>query len=411
MRLCFSRVIAIVVCVIPVGCAPEMIGSDAGGIVDPLAVLVEDAPGAGDFDAAASTPFPTAQSVSTGMVLTGSVTERGDYLLFEVAGSAFGDEWTITSENSIGLASFLVVMLDANYELLQRRLISSRNPLEHIIRADTPTLFVGVTPAYGSGGGDFQFDLNYRSGALVPAPRRQVVWVNFGPGTDVKVHRRAGHSFPAFDAATLDPDYAGATESMKAAILEVMREDYAGYNVVITSSDDGPPPSGTYATIHIGGDDERLLGLADNVDQYNANLGQTAVVYAEAFSDFRVMNLTVEEMAQMIGNTASHELGHLLGLFHTTSPVDLMDTTGTAWDLVADQSFTLGPLEPTVFPFGFENSPQRLAETVGYKMGTEKKMDVTKALSAAKLQRKAELRAIIRHELHCRCGNCLNPDD
>ena len=193
--------------------------------------------------------------------------------------------------------------------------------------------------------------------------------------------------------------------------MAAMREDYDGYNIVLMTSDDGPPPAGSCACVHIGGSDGRLLGLADNVDQYNADLGQTAIVYVEGFADFSVMNLTAEEMGQMIGNVASHELGHLLGLFHTAVPADLMDTTGDAWDLADNQSFLRGELEATVFPFGYENSPARLAETLGFTTGNAKLSPVTKAESRERMIRKAELRSLVRTELHCRCGNCLNPDE
>jgi hypothetical protein len=213
-----------------------------------------------------------------------------------------------------------------------------------------------------------------------------------------------------FDAADLGEPYAGATEAVKAAIVAAMREDYAGYNVTVLSSDDGPPPTnGAYATLHFGGYDTRLLGLADNVDQYNADRWQNAIIYVGSFADFSVMGLDAEEMGQMVGNVASHEFGHLLGLFHTSLPEDIMDTTGTAWDLAGDQSFLRGPLEQSVFPVGYENSPQRLAETVGVKPGA-KKSDLSKNWNDPRMRRKLALRALVRDELRSRCGTCLHLD-
>jgi hypothetical protein len=110
----------------------------------------------------------------------------------------------------------------------------------------------------------------------------------------------------------------------------------------------------------------------------------------------------------MIGNVASHEFGHLLGLFHTRVPKDLMDTTGTAWDLVADQGFLRAELEPSVFPCGFEDSPARLNDAVG--RNPQWFGETAKAGLTEKALRKAALRVRAREELRSRCGNCLHPD-
>jgi len=304
--------------------------------------------------------------------------------------------------------TLLVVLLDENQNLLQRALVSAGSPLEHVLRYPTETLYLGVAAAPGRTVGSFAFDVQRSPGVGAPAPRPTAVWLNFAGGVGVSVHRRAGITFPEFDAHMCGPAYAGATAAMKAAIVRAVREDYAGYNVAVLTSDDGPPPSTPHATVHFGGSDPRLLGLADSVDRYNVDEWQTAVVYCNGFADFAVMQLSVAEMGQMVGNVASHELGHLLGLYHTRVPTDIMDTTGTAWDLVADQAFTRAALEPSVFPVGFEDSPARLRETVGAGAA---KSEAARPQNAAEAQRKRELRAAVRAALPTRCGNCANPDD
>lgn len=390
---------------LPLSCAPQFTDS-SDGLINAVTTTLYDAASAdvvsGDSTSAAPLQGPS-------WTFQGSVHGAGDYQLFELGSGLCGEQWTLSGGGFAGASSFLVVLFDDNQELLRRELITSRSPLRHVIRADTPTLYAGITAAPGSNGGSFELAASGGGMVDVPVPRQQVVWLNFGPGSDVRVHRRDPISFPAFDASVLGSAYEGHTAEMKAAILSAMREDYADYNVVILSSDEGPPPSGVHSVVHLGGDDSRLLGLADNVDQYNADPAQTAVVYVGSFAIFSVMQLSVEEMGQMIGNTASHELGHLLGLFHTSRVDDLMDTTGSAWDLVENQAFRIGELEPSVFPIGYENCPARLAETVGYNP-TPPKDDVAKHLDTAKMLRKAQLRALLRQELRCRCGNCLNPD-
>jgi hypothetical protein len=111
----------------------------------------------------------------------------------------------------------------------------------------------------------------------------------------------------------------------------------------------------------------------------------------------------------MVGNVASHEFGHLLGLFHTQLPPDLMDTSGTAWDLAGQQAFSRAPLEPSVFPAGFENSPARLAETVGVVPVSEEGR-LAKPLATERMIRKAALRRLVKEELPQRCGTCLDLD-
>lgn len=409
MRLvCHLFILSIVL--LAAGCAPEALGPSADGAVNLVAGITVINPDSNQDGVTAPSPPPAgASTAATGTTLSGSVAGDGEYQLFELGTGVLGEQWTIAAGSGFSVSqAYIAVLFDDQYQLLQRQIVSNTVSLQHLVRRSTSRLYLGVAPAFSSAGGSFTFDAQRRGGVPVPPPRQQAVWLNFGAGSNVSVHGRDALSFPAFDAATLSPKYAGQTEQVKAAVIAAMREDYAAYDVVLLTSDDGPPPTGPHATVHLGGSDSALLGLADNVDQYNSDPWQTAVVYVNGFADFAGMNLPADEMGQMIGNTASHELGHLLGLFHTQAPKDLMDTTGTAWDLAADQSFTRGPLEPSVFPFGFENSPDRLADAVGHRVGA--KPDAAKPLTTEKALRKASLRAMMRVEFRSRCGNCLDPD-
>lgn len=380
------------------GCVPT---DGSGGLLGTVTNLLGGNQDTGDPQADPG----AAQTIGESTVITGSVGSGGDYRLFDLGAVSYGAEWRITPSNPLGADVFLVVLLDADYNLLYRQQVSRYSPLDHTFRFDAPQVFAGVAAAYGRNGGGFSLAVSRRTAATVIGPRQQVVWVNFGGGSGVRVHQRSGLSFPAFDATLVDGRYEGQTDALKAAIMSAVRADYAGYDIVILSSDEAPAPAGTYATIHLGGDDSRLLGLADNVDQYNTDLGQAAIVFVESFGLFSSMRLTVDQMGQMIGNTVSHELGHLLGLFHTSDPADLMDTTGTAWDLTRDQAFIRGPLESSVFPVGYEDCPARLAETLGYQP------EAAKPDTASSRKQDSRLRAIIHSELRCRCGNCLNPDE
>ena len=397
-------------------CALLVAGTACVPGADPLPQIADN--GAGD----ANTPDKVDNAASRGQqdgasanadqqrfALSGALSATGEYQLFELRNASAGEDWRVQLDSANANACFLVVLFNDRQELLYRQALSAYAPFYHVLRQDTARLTVGVTPLTARSGGSFQITAE-RTGVLgVPAPRSQIVYLNFGPGHGVTVHGRTGIDFAAFDSGTLGNAYAGATATFRSAIVRILRADYANYNVVVTSSDEGPPPGDPHETLNFGGNDDRLLGLADNVDQYNVDPAQTAVIYTEAFADYAVMALTVDEMRQMIGNTASHELGHLLGLYHTAAPADVMDTTGSAWDLTENQSFTTAKLEPSVFPCGFENSPERLAQTVGYNPAPKKAV-AAKAPLAQDAVRKTALRALVQTDLRTRCGTCLELD-
>ncbi|MCI0596877.1 MAG: hypothetical protein L0Z48_10120, partial [candidate division Zixibacteria bacterium] len=59
-------------------------------------------------------------------------------------------------------------------------------------------------------------------------------------------------------------------------------------------------------------------------------------------------------------------LGHLLGLEHSADPADLMATAATARQILeTDAAFLRSPMQPDVFPVGFQNEPILLAWNVG----------------------------------------------
>jgi hypothetical protein len=387
-------------------CTPQLVDASGDGLLQVVAGISESRSSTGD-DAAEPEVVRVADENGTS-VLSGRVVARGEYQLFELGAGHAGESWLVTDARvSLGRSPFAVALFDGNFELLRRDAVHADLPLEHVLRADADVLYLGVMPLPGNAGGDFEFEVTHEPGHAIPSAAPQLVWLNFGGASDVSVHARRGLSFGAFEAGMLGPAYADATAEIRAALVATMREDYAGYNVTITTSEEGPAPVEPHATIHFGANDDRLLGLADNVDQYNEDPWQTAVIYVEGFADFAVMGLSVEEMGQMVGNVASHELGHLLGLFHTQAPADVMDTTGTAWDLAGNQLFSRADLEASVFPYGYLNCPQRLAETVGHSATKP----LAKAIQPERMARKAGLRALVRQELRGRCATCLHLDD
>jgi hypothetical protein len=292
---------------------------------------------------------------------SGTINDEHNYRLFNLEGNCdLGSDISIekiTPEPSVLLST----LFDENYDLLRRDIISEYNSQEHILR-ESAAIYLGIGKTF-SGGGDFQVRAS-KSYSSVPEPALQRVFLDFDGATGISVHGRPPMDIPPLENSWLATAYPGQVQLIKTKIIETITHDYAPYDVIIYTSD-GPLPQEPYASVYFGGGDDRLLGLADNVDQYNENKGQVAIVYVEGFADFEVMGLTVDEMGRMIGNVGSHEFGHLLGLFHTQVPDDIMDTTGTAWDLADEQEFTRAALEASVFPFGYQNSPNLLEQILG----------------------------------------------
>ena len=389
------------------GCAPEFFPAadvlDGSGIEAVVSGTV-DPPADDARDDEAADAADVSSAPATAYTFDASIAGDGDYRLYRLGAGSAGDEWSVTASGLLP-GPFVVALFDADMNLLMRTFFSYTSPLRHVLREDSPQVYLGIMAPAGGEGGDFHVKAALKAGQPVPPPAQQVVWLNFAGGANVQVHHRDPISFAAFDGAMIGEQYAAYTQQIKDTIVQEMRADYASYNLIILSSDDGPPPSGPYSTVHFGGSAPGLLGLADSVDNYNQNPVQDAVVYIENFAPYWTMELEADEMAVMIANVASHELGHLLGLYHTADPDDLMDTTATAWELAENQTFTRAPLEQTVFATGWEDSPRLLLQILGASPDTAKAAARHKP---ADWWRYKAIRSFARREVRSKCGTCLS---
>lgn len=286
-------------------------------------------------------------AVNAGDVLRIHVSALDDSL--DAALAVFDDQGLLVIDNDD--ADFGAAILDPSVELTARR--------------DGDPYYVAVThsPAESSTGA-YELTVSVTPGGEIPEVAPQTVLLDFDGG--VASDPLAGMmSISPFDAEVIDASFAGQTDTVKQLVVETVARDFASVDVRVVTTDDDPPEE-PFSTIFIGHFDFMAFGIAQAVDPYNSNPSDTAVVFADSFGPETFGELlTVQELGTAIGNVASHEIGHLLGLVHVVDPTALMDRDSPADTLLDDQAFIEAPLSPTVFPIGSQDSMLLLSEILG----------------------------------------------
>lgn len=357
---------------LPAGCMPssDSLEDDALDVL----TLMEATPEPGASPPASSAgPCRQITHLSTigiPVVLSGELNGERDYELFACGAGKAGDRWMVQQPLLWPGERVVVALFDESMQLLARSSNAAANPLIHVLRRDNANVFVGVTAGCEETGDAYVLRLSRAAGAQIPLPRPQVVWLNFAGVSDLTIGTCKSLSFGPFDAARIGDCYTGTTAEIKQAIADAVLRNYADYNLFVLNSDETPEPPEPYTTIHVGGYGEAQLGVADNVDAYNADPQQNAIVFVESFAPYWTMHLSPGQMGRMIGNVASHELGHLLGLYHVYEAGNLMAEAAvcTAWDLANQQDFEPADLDPCVFPTGRLDASQLLEDTLGLRI-------------------------------------------
>lgn len=308
--------------------------------------------------------------------LAGTITHADDVDVYLLGSLEPGDRIIVDVGTPGSLLDAIIVIFDAEGRLTfenddRNYALRQYDPfLNQVVRHSSLNYYLAITAAPLGVGytsrGTYDVLITVTSGNDVPAPAGQVVVLDFDGGS-VTIPDYGSYKLQPFDAADIDPGYAGQTALLRQLVAETIRENYEGLDLDVRVIPDDPLPSGEYSSIFFGASSSDAFGVAEAIDPYNMDRDDDAVVFTSLFTK-RLFGrvLTIEELATAIGNVASHEMGHLLGLNHVADIYDLMDTTGGAGTLLIDQEFLRdSPLDSSVFPFGIQDAWLWLMETLG----------------------------------------------
>jgi len=308
--------------------------------------------------------FPSATSLKLddeGKVMLASSLSGEKFDVYDLGPVSAGDEIIVAIQPAAGSAlDPIAALFDANEELFAlnddvnypSRIDSA---IDEIVREGSPRFYLCVSKYQEPG--SYEGTVRILRGQVIPTPGAQYMLLNFNGGTVTIPSEGGPITVGAFDAADIDAGYAGQTSVIKAKIVETLRQNYTRFHIQIVTSDDPAPPTDCKSTIYFGGSNDLKFGVAQSVDQSNRNQCDDGIVFTNDFDKPFFPHPTAEGIGIAIGNVAAHEAGHLLGLNHVADVADLMDSTGTASTLLADQEFKTSVLVSQIFPTGKQNGP------------------------------------------------------
>lgn len=302
---------------------------------------------------------------------TGTISDGSKVHVFDLGSCAAGDRIIVAVDPLLGSAlDPVVAVFDVVGELFALNDDADMasgdlgSYIEETVWTPGDHFYLAITRFYRDpNGGEYQATVHVERGGTVNRPPVQYLVLDFDGGS-VTIPGEGTISFDVFDAADINAGYAGRTEEIKTKIAEVVRQNYRNTGLQVLTTADPAPAPGTFSTLYFGAYSATKFGIAQGVDQGNKNRCDDGVVFTDDFDKPFATQPTVEGLATAIANVAAHEAGHLLGLNHVTDVTDLMDTTGTASTLLADQEFKTSPLHVSVFPLGLQNGPAILSRVV-----------------------------------------------
>jgi hypothetical protein len=328
------------------------------------------------LDTAGNSTFNNATALPLGgtdtLTFRGTISGPDDLDLYELGALAPGDRLLVDVQRTSGDLDAVTAVFNESEEVQafndDREADSSDlNPLlDFVIRDAAGDFFLGISAFSGGAAttGDYEVAVTITRNAGVPAPEAQIVYLDWDGGQNIVIPNVGAYNLPPFDASVLGP-YAGRTTDMKRRVEQIVRERYDDLNLVLTSSDEGPPPAAPHSTVYFGGEDPQAFAISEQIDTFNADASDDSIVFTQSFRGSFSHTPSFEQMCQALGNTVAHEIGHLLGLLHTADCDDLMDTSCSNDRILTPQEFGTAGLDGTVFPVGVQDSVDILTWILG----------------------------------------------
>ncbi len=331
--------------------------------------------GGGLLNESGNNTFETATEITLGsddeVEFTASIHSAKDADLYDLGELAPGDRLFIDVRTTSGNLDPLAAVFDEREYLLafnddRTPDASNLNPLiDVIVPGSAGHYYLGVAPYYGSGStGEYSVVIRVTRSVGILDPEPQTVYLNWAGGRNIRIENVGSYHIDPFDAADLGP-YEGRTEEMKDAIQNVVADRYEGFNLILLNSDDHAVPADPHSTVYFGGEERSAFAIAEQIDTFNADQTDNAIVFTESFRDAFSTTPSLQQMATAIGNTTAHEIGHLLGLVHTADCAGLMDTSCGNDSLLREQVFKLSPLDPSIFPTGMQDALELIEWAIG----------------------------------------------
>ncbi len=307
--------------------------------------------------------------------LQGTVTIVGDMDIFFLGTFSSGD-LVIMDTDTTAVGSDLdisVAVFDSAERLVfnndDRTVRDLDSYVDWTVRTTDTYYLVATHSAFAPTGcytGAYVIDITVTPDTEVPEPAEQILMLDFNGG-EINSPTLGSLTIYPFEAAAISPVYRGQDDVIKEGIRDTVEQNYERFNVtVITSDDPSPAPGVEYSTVYFGGFNATAFGIAEDVDLYNVDFCDDAIIYTESF-DPSVFSVTptASKLAIAIGNIATHEAGHLLGLNHVDDDNAIMDDQSPADAFLGDQEFMEAPLSSDIMAIGTQDAVMLLDLIVG----------------------------------------------